>query len=193
MTIIKPSRCSVILTQSLGSLGTWLSPLVYPTKIVFRYLLSLSIFYKYLINERRTKAHSAERYEIHSISCCFHKFCFISDSFDDDHNFLINSTSSTGEHRVLRWLPSHQRWCPKLAGLPHQTTLPPLAQRSLDSLESYLPIQHGWHRIHRLPKSLAWRLWHHYRRTYRDGHLSTLRIRQHPEKWVCELHCINRV
>ena len=41
MTIIKPSRCSVILTQSLGSLGTWLSPLVYPTKIVFRYMISL--------------------------------------------------------------------------------------------------------------------------------------------------------
>ena len=119
------------------------------------------IFYKYLINERRTKAHSAERCEIHSISCCFHKFCFISDSFDDDHNFLINSASSAGGHRVLRWLPSHQRWCPKLAGLPHQTTLPPLAQRSLDSLESYLPIQHRWHRIHRLPESLAWRLWHH--------------------------------
>ena len=41
MTIIKPSRCSVILTQSLGSLGTWLSRLAYPTKIVFRYLISL--------------------------------------------------------------------------------------------------------------------------------------------------------
>ena len=41
MTIIKPSRCSVIWIQSLGSLGTWLSRLAYPTKIVFRYLLSL--------------------------------------------------------------------------------------------------------------------------------------------------------
>ena len=48
---------------------------------------------------------------------------------------------------VLRWLPSYQWRCPELAGLPHQTTLPPLAYWSLDSLESYLPIQHRWPRI----------------------------------------------
>ena len=43
-----------------------------------------SIFYKYLEHERRTKAHSAEKCEIHSIFCCFHEFCFISDSFDNN-------------------------------------------------------------------------------------------------------------
>ena len=78
--------------------------------------------------------------------------------------------------RILRWLPSHQRWCSKLAGLPHETTLPPLAQRSLDSLESYLPIRHRWHSIYGLPESLAWRLWYHQRRTHSDRWLSTLRI-----------------
>ena len=95
--------------------------------------------------------------------------------------------------RVLRWLPSYQWRCPELAGLPHQTTLPLLAYWSLDSLESYLPIQHRWPRIYGLTESLAWRLWHHQRRTQGETELSTVRIYQHPGKWVCELHSENLV
>ena len=71
MMIIKPSRCSVILIQSLDSLGTWLSPLVYPTNIAFRYLHSLWIFHKYLILDEST---FSGEYKIHSYSFCFHNF-----------------------------------------------------------------------------------------------------------------------
>ena len=37
-----------------------------------------------------------EKCEIHSVSCCFHEFCFISDSFDNDRNFLTNSIPLQG-------------------------------------------------------------------------------------------------
>ena len=91
----------------------------------------------------------------------------------------LNSPILSAEsHRVLWWLPSHQRWRPKLAGVPHRTTFPSLAYRSLDSLESYLSIQHRRHRVYGLPESLTWRFWHHQRRTHGGRNLSAIRLRQ---------------
>ena len=62
-------------------------------------------------------------------------------------SFSFPSTLAWSGILQLLWCTCSQRWCPKLAGVSYQTACPSLAQRSLDSLESYLPIQRRRHRI----------------------------------------------
>ena len=106
-------------------------------------------------------------------------------------HYIFYHLSFLSEWRCLLQLPGFkcgQQRFPKLAGVPDKTGLPCLAQRSLDSLASYLPIQHRRHGIYRLPASLISRLRHRQSHTNRDKQLSKVRTCQHPGKWMFELH-----
>ena len=71
-----------------------------------------------------------------------------------------------------------QQRFPKLAEVPDKMAFPCLAQKSLDSLEGYLLIQHRRYCVYRLPTSLIWRFRHSQSQTNSAGKLSKVRAWQ---------------
>ena len=109
---------------------------------------------------------------------------------------FLSSFFFFSEQRCLLRLPGFkcgQQRFPKLAGVPDKKGLPCLAQRSLDSLASYLPIQHRRHGIYGLRASLIWRLRHRQSHTHGGKQLPKVRACQHSGKWMCEVYGSNLV
>ena len=71
-----------------------------------------------------------------------------------------------------------QQRFPKLAEVLDKTAFPCLVQKSLDSLESYLPIEHRRYCLYRLLTSLIWRLRHRQSHTHSAWKLSKVRAWQ---------------